>query len=354
MPEEKKATYATILDVARLAGVSKSTASKALNNQNYVSEETRQRVFDAARKLNFSPNQVAQSLKRKRTFTIGLITDDLEGLFTTSMLRGVEEAVSSKHFNVILCNSFGDAAREKAHLEMLLTRQIDGIILLSGYRVRERGAPALELDDIPVLYLYQYTHAVPAPCVLPDDFGGAVLGTQHLISTGRQRIAFINGPAHYEATHQRLDGYRHALEAAGLRFNPALVVTTRKWHQNYGYDAARELMALPEPPDALFCASDSLAFGALDALHRLGYAIPDDVAVVGFDNRPYAAHQRPPLTTVALPLVEMGRLAGNLLLQAIHQGKEAAALYRVPCELIVRQSCGAEEAEKNRTNSYKA
>src|SRR5215475_6495013 len=208
MTDDKKSTNATILDVAKLAGVSKSTASKALNNQNYVSEETRVRVLDAARKLNFSPNQVAQSLKRKRTFTIGLITDDLEGLFTTSMLRGVEEAVSSKYFNVILCNSFGDAARERAHLEMLLTRQIDGIILLSGYRVRERGGPALRLDDIPVVYLYQYTTVLAAPCVIPDDLGGATLGAHHLIQLGRKRIAFINGPAHYEATHQRLDGYR--------------------------------------------------------------------------------------------------------------------------------------------------
>src|SRR5262245_38133246 len=116
MKDVKKPATATIQDVAKLAGVSKGTASKALNDQNYVSEETRQRVLDAARKLNFSPNQVARSLKGKRTFAIGLITDDLEGLFTTSMLRGVEEAISSRNFNVILCNSFGDASREKSHL----------------------------------------------------------------------------------------------------------------------------------------------------------------------------------------------------------------------------------------------
>jgi LacI family transcriptional regulator len=342
MTDEKKSANATILDVAKLAGVSKSTASKALNNQNYVSEETRVRVLDAARKLNFSPNQVAQSLKRKRTFTIGLITDDLEGLFTTSMLRGVEEAVSSNNFNVILCNSFGEAAHEKAHLELLLTRQIDGIILLSGYRVRERGAPALELENIPVVYLYQYTNMLAAPCVIPDDFGGATLGTRHLIQLGRKRIAFINGPTHYEATHQRLDGYRQALEAAGIQFDPSLVFTCRKWHQNYGYDAAHELMTGIEPPDALFCASDSLAIGALDALHELGYSIPQDVSVVGFDNRPHSAHQRPPLTSVALPFHEMGKFAGELLIESILNGAHNNTLYRVPCYLVQRQSCGGQ------------
>lgn len=341
MTDDKRPANVTIVDVAKLAGVSKGTASKALNNQNYVSEETRERVLDAARKLNFSPNHVAQSLKRKRTFAIGLITDDLEGLFTTSMLRGVEEAVSSKNFNVILCNSFGDASREKTHLEMLLTRQIDGVILLSGYRVRERGGPALDLGDIPVVYLYQYTHVIAAPCVIPDDFGGAVLGTRHLAHAGRRRIALINGPAHYEATHQRLDGYRQELEAAGIRFDPALVVTSRKWHQNYGYDAAQQLMAAAKPPDALFCASDSLAIGALDALHSLGYQIPNDVAVVGFDNRPHSAHQRPPLTTVALPLHEMGKLAGELLIESILKGTRDHMIHRVPCTLVQRQSCGA-------------
>lgn len=341
MTQDKRSTTSTIQDVARLAGVSKGTASKALNNQNYVSEETRNRVLDAARKLNFSPNHVAQSLRRKRTLTIGLLTDDLEGLFTTSMLRGVEEAVSSQNFNVILCNSFGDASRERAHLEMLLARQTDGIILLSGYRVRERGGPALELDDVPVVYLYQYTHEISAPCVIPDDFGGAVLGTQHLINAGRERIAYINGPTHYEVTHERLDGYRQTLETAGLRFDPALVFTCRKWHQNYGYDAAHHLMTLTERPDALFCASDSLAIGALDALHELGYTIPQDVAVVGFDNRPHSAHQRPPLTSVALPFLEMGKLTGELLIQSILNNVHENAIHRVPCYLAQRESCGA-------------
>jgi LacI family transcriptional regulator len=333
----------TIRDVARLAGVSPATVSKVLNDVPYVSSKARQSVLSAVGKLDFKPNSIARSLKTKRTLTLGLVTDDLKGVFTLAMMHGVEEAASAQGFSVFLCNSYGEAAREQAHLEVLLNKQVDGVILLSGYRVRERGAPALALGRLPTVYLYQYTHDVLVPCVVPDDFGGAELGTRHLIGLGRRRVALINGPYHYEATHLRLEGYKQALKEAGLPFDPALV-RAGKWHESSGYRLAHELLALPEPPDAIFCSSDSLAVGALDALHQLGLEVPREVALVGFDNREFAAHQRPPLSSVALPLNEMGKLAGEVLLAAILAGlggPPKAALHKVPCYLVERQSCGA-------------
>jgi DNA-binding LacI/PurR family transcriptional regulator len=311
-----------------------------LNGTSYVSAETRARVQSAIDKLHFRPNTIARSLKKSRTHTIGLITDDLEGVFTMSMMRGIEEITSGRGFSVFLCNSYGEMSREKAHLDVLLAKQVEGVILLSGYRVRERSAPALPLSGLPVIYLYQYTRDLDAPCVLPDDVGGGRLGTQHLIDTGHRRIGFINGPAHYEATHLRHQGYKAALEAANLPYDPALV-RVGKWHEQSGYRLTHELMGLPHGPDALFCASDSLAVGALDALHELGLNVPQDVAVVGFDNRHFSQYQRPPLTTVALPLVHMGRLAGELLLSAILDNQSANMIHYVPCELVQRQSCGA-------------
>lgn len=329
----------TIRDVAQLAGVSPATVSKVMNDAPYVSEATRLRVRAAADKLNFRPNRIARSLKISRTSTLGLITDDLEGVFTLAMMRGVEETASARGFSVFLCNSYGEMERERAHLELLLDKKVDGIILLSGYRVRHRGAPALPLGNIPVVYLYQYTHDVPVPCVIPDDFAGAILGARHLLAQGKRRIGVINGPAHYEATHLRLDGVRSALDEAGVPFDPGLV-RAGKWDETSGYTLAHELMALPFPPDALFCMSDSLASGALVALRERGVQVPQELSLIGFDNRNFAAHQKPPLTTVALPLVEMGRLAGEMLLQAILDGAQTAVIHRVPCELIVRQSCG--------------
>lgn len=337
---KQRSNAVTIRDVAQLAGVSPATVSKVLNDAPHVSAMTKARVLSAVHKLNFRPNTIARSLKKSQTLTIALITDDLEGVFSMSMMRGVEEVASALGFSVFLCNSYGDMARERAHLELLLAKQVEGVILLSGYRVHQRSAPALALGPIPVVYLYQYSQDISAACVIPDDVGGGRLATQHLIEVGRKRIGFINGPARYEATHKRLAGYQEALAAAGLSFDPALV-RVGTWHENSGYQLAHELMSLPQPPDAIFCASDSLAVGALDALHQLGTRIPDDIALIGFDNRAFSQYQRPPLTTVALPLVEMGRLAGKLLLSAILEGQQNHETHVVPCQLIQRQSCGA-------------
>jgi len=330
----------TIRDVAQLANVSPATVSKVLNGGPYVSKAARQRVLDAIEKLNYRPNTIARSLRKSHTATIGLVTDDLEGVFTMAMMHSIEEAASAQGFSVFLCNSYGEMARERAHLEVLLANQVSGIILMSGYKVRERSAPALELGNLPVVYLYQYTRDLAIPCIIPDDQGGGEIGTRHLLALGRRRIALINGPMHFEAAQLRLAGYQHALKAQDIAFDPALV-RTGKWHEQSGYELAHELLALPQPPDAFFCASDSLAAGALDALHEHGLRVPEDVSVVGFDNRYFSSHQRPPLTTVALPLHEMGLLAGEILLNAIQGAPQHAAIHQVPCTLVQRQSCGA-------------
>lgn len=342
MDTQSKSRRLTIRDVAERAGLSPATVSKVLNDAPYVSGEARERVLSAVAELGFRPNGVARSLRSKHTLTLGLITDDLEGEFTASMLRGVEDAASARGFSVFLCNSYGEAARERAHLEILLDKRVDGVILMSGYRVRERGAPALPLRGLPVVYLHQYTRDVPAACVLPDDRGGAELATRHLVDLGRRRVALINGPRHYEACRLRFEGYRRALQQAGLPFDPALV-RAGEWYEDSGYQLTRELMVLPQPPDAIFCTSDRLAAGGLEALRELGAKVPRNVAVVGFNNRTLATHQRPPLTTVALPLYEMGSLASELLVAGIEGDGPGPALTKVPCHLVRRESCGAQE-----------
>jgi LacI family transcriptional regulator len=330
----------TIRDVALLARVSPATVSKVINDGQYVSADARLRVLSAIDKLNYRPNTIARSLRKNHTATIGIVTDDLEGVFTMAMMRSIEEVASTQGFSVFLCNSYGEMARERAHLEVLLAKQVSGVILMSGYKVRERGAPALNLGNVPVVYLYHYTQDANVPCIVPDDMGGGVLGTRHLLDIGRRRIAFINGPLHFEASQLRLTGYQHELANAGTAYDPALV-RAGKWNEQSGYELAHELMALPQPPDAIFCASDSLAAGALDALHKLQMRIPEDVAVVGFDNRYFSSYQRPPLTTVALPLYEMGQRAGELLLKGIQGVPLSREICRVPCTLIRRLSCGA-------------
>ena len=338
MSKPQRGKRVTIRDVAQLAGVSTASVSNVLNEAPGVSERIRVAVLDAVEKLNYRPNYAARSLRARRSHTIGIVTDDLEGVFTISLVRGVEETSSEEGFSVFLCNSYGEAARERTALEMLLAKQVDGVILMSGYRVRERTGPAVSLAALPLLYLYQYTRELEVPSVVPDDQEGGALGARHLIELGHRRIGLINGPSHYEATQLRLDGYRQALSEAGLSFDPSLVRVGR-WRQTAGYRLTHELMALAEPPTAILCMSDILAFGAVDALRELGLRIPEDVSLVGFDNRILAGQQRPPLTTVALPLYEMGKLAGQLLIATI-QGKEPRAeVHRVPCYLVERDSC---------------
>lgn len=338
MTPETRRNRVTGRDVAAVAGVTTATVSKVLNGSTEVSDATRQRVMDAIRRLGYRPNSVARGLRGRRTHTIGLITDDLEGVFTTTMMRGVEEVASAQQVGVFLCNSYGQEAKERDHLQMLLDKQVDGVILLSGYRVRERGAPAASLQGIPSVYLFQYTHQAPVPCVVPDDVMGARIATEHLADQGRHHIGFINGPPHYEATHDRLDGYQAALRGAGLPVRPELVRTARTWHQDEGYRQVADLLDSGHRLDALLCASDNLALGALDAFRTHGLESPGDIALVGFDDRPFARYQRPPLTSIVLPLYDMGKMAAHFLLDAIAGQPQHNEIHRVPCTLAVRES----------------
>jgi LacI family transcriptional regulator len=329
----------TIKDIARLAGVAPSTVSKALAGSTEVSEPTRDRIAAIAARLGYRPNSIARSLKVRRTHTVGVITNDPEGTFTTTMVRGVADVASGHSFGVFLCNSYGRLEKEREHIELLLDKQVEGIILV-GFKVEQRGAPAAATGDVPLVYLYSYTGATDSPCIVPDDEGGARLATEHLLELGRRRIGFINGPPSFEATRLRLTGYEQTLTNAGT-YAPALVQTAADWNQDTGFRLAQELMRTSgDGPDAILCANDDLAAGAILGLTQLGLTVPDDVAVVGFDDRPFAAHLPIPLTTVALPLLEMGDTAAQKLFAALAGEPSSNELIRVPCRLIVRDSCG--------------
>lgn len=328
----------TMRDVALAAQVSTATVSKVLNNRPDVGPEVRARVAATIERLGYRPDSIARGLRSRRTDTIAILTDDLEGIFTTALMRGVEEAASTYDISVMLCNSYGDPGRERTHLRRLLDRQVDGLVIMSGNRVRPRSGPALPLPGTPYVFLYEYAPHAPVPSILPDDRGGAALAVRHLLEIGRRRLGFINGPAAWEATADRLAGFRETLTVAGLTPDPVLIHHAASWAPEDGYTLAKTLLGLPQPPDALFCGSDDLATGALAAVHDAGRSIPRDIAVVGFDDRSLAVHQRPPLTTVALPLLEMGRVAGQMLLHAVNGQPQQHEVVRIPCTLKIRAS----------------
>jgi LacI family transcriptional regulator len=328
----------TIRDVARMAGVSVGTVSKALNGYGQLREETRTNVRRTAERLGFRPNDLAQSLLRKRTFTVGLISTDSYGRFSIPVLEGIESALEPARISVFLCRA-DDPARERRHVDSLLAKQVDGIIV-TGRRTDRRAALDLGGAPVPVVYAFAQVADGNALCLLPDDRGGARLAVEHLIGLGRRRIAHVTGPVDFEAVRMRRQGFRDALDAAGLRRRPGHILTG-VWSEAFGREAARRLTGLRPAVDAIFCGSDQIARGVIDGLREAGVQVPGDVAVVGFDNWDViAAATRPPITTIDMNLHELGRQAGLRLLEMV-DGPRPSGIERLPCRLVVRQSCGA-------------
>ena len=280
MPTSGAKRTVTLSDVARAAGVSLSTASKALNGRDEVSPATRQRVVDVAKEMSFTPSQVARSLLAGRTGTVGLLTSDLEGRFVIPILMGAEDAFGAGEVNVFLCDARGDAIREQYHLRALLNRRVDGIIVV-GRQTDPR--PSLGHDlPVPVVYAYAPSDDPTDSSLTPDNEAGGRAAVEHLISVGRTRIAHITGEPSYAAARDRVTGSLAAIRAAGLE--PVGDVMFSDWSERWGRDATAALLARHPDVDGIVCGSDQIARGALDTLRDLGRSVPEDVAIVGFDN----------------------------------------------------------------------
>ena len=328
----------TIHDVARLANVTIGTASKALNGRGHLRTETRDRVRDAAAQLGFRPNDLVHSLLRGRTFTVGLITTDSYGRFSIPVLTGIEDALGAARISVFLCNARDDPERERSHVDSLLSKQVDGIIV-TGRRIDPRPPIDVGASRVPILYAFTQVAQPGALCLLPDDAQGARLAAMHLLRAGRWNIAHITGPEDFEAVRLRAGALRATLAEHGVGL-PQHRLLSGPWDEGWAYEAANLLLDRDPHVDAIFCGSDQLGRGAADALRERGVCVPDDVALVGFDNwEIIAAKTRPPLTTVDMDLPELGRLAGMRLLEMI-EGTIKTGVEYTPCRLVVRDSCG--------------
>ncbi|WP_069770349.1 LacI family DNA-binding transcriptional regulator [Streptomyces sp. LUP30] len=326
---------ARLTDVAALAGVSVGTASKALNGGGRMRPETRQRVMDAVAELGFRPNRHAQSLHSGRSWTVGLMTTDGIGRFSTPVLLGAEDALGAGKISVLLCDTRGDAIREQHHLRNLMDRRVDGIIV-AGRRTDPRP-PLPGVESVPVVYALSPSAEPSDTSVVTDDRGGVRLAIEHLVSTGRTRIAHVTGPEHHAAARERA---RYAVEELG---KSSLEPSTGRihygeWSEAWGRRAADAVLRTAPGTDAFFCGNDQIARGVADALRERGVAVPADVAVVGYDNwDTMALASRPPLTTVDTSLAEIGRIAALELLRAI-DAEPRPGVHTVPCRLVVRES----------------
>lgn len=327
----------TIRDVARLADVSIGTVSKALNSEGRLSSQTREKVFQIARQIGYRPNELAKSLHRAKSRTIGIISNDSFGRFTFPIVEALEERLAAEGIAVFMCNATDDPARERQHLDQLLGKRIDGLVV-TARRADKRAAVGPIAHGLPVIYVFSHADDPDALSLIPDDEGGAKLAVEHLAKLGRRRIAHVTGPEHFEAVRLRKRGYRSALAEAGLPEKEAFY-RSGVWSEAWGRRAVAELFEGPgEKPDAIFCGNDQIARGAVDTLRAQAIDVPRDVAVVGFDNWDVMVLAAcPPLTSIDMNLRALGREAGDSLLDMI-AGKRVSGINRRPCSLVVRES----------------
>ncbi|MDA8295023.1 MAG: LacI family DNA-binding transcriptional regulator [Actinomycetota bacterium] len=328
---------ATLLDVATRSGVSAGTVSKVLNGRGQLREETRKRVLQAAQDLDFHIGPSAGNRRAQRSFAVGLLTTDSIGRFSIPALMGAEEALGAGRISVLLADTRGDPFRERHYLEVMAERNIDGLIVM-GRRCDPRP-PVVGPRELPTIYALAPSANPADVSVVPDNAQGARLAIEHLIATGRTRIAHVTGPRDHLAAQVRADVTVEALGAAGLDLAGGRV-HYGAWSEEWGRQAAHIVMRAEEGCDAISCGNDQIGRGVADALREMGWRVPEDVALVGFDNwAVMAASCRPPLTTVDMNLTELGRQAATLLLHAI-EGHPEPGVHELPCQLVVRESTG--------------
>jgi LacI family transcriptional regulator len=329
-------------DVAKRAGVSQTTVSFVINDNNVVSitEETRERVLKAVAELGYRPNAAAQSLRRSRTNLLGFITDRIAtSPHAGQIFKGAQDVAWASQKILLLVNTDDRQDLENAAFEMMLERQVEGIIYATMYH--RQVQPPDQIREVPAVLLDCFDEDRSLPSIVPDEVRGGRTATEVLIKAGHQRIGLINNIYPIPATTGRFQGYQEALAAADLPFSETLVRSDISDAAG-GYRCAMDLMVQPEAPTAIFCFNDRMAMGVYDALRKLGRRIPEDVAVVGFDNQDLIApHLHPGLSTMQLPHYEMGRWAVQRLLEEIEIGDRdghAPLRYMIECPYVARAS----------------
>ncbi|MCK6627399.1 MAG: LacI family transcriptional regulator [Anaerolineae bacterium] len=347
-----------IRDVADRAGVSTATVSHVINQTRFVSEETRRRVLEAVELLNYHPSTIARGLATKSTQTIGLIISDITNPFFTAVARGVEDEFNQHGYHTIFCNTDEDPAREDEYLRLLFAHQIDGLIIAPTGVHSERLIRMAEAE-VPIVLLDRSAPGITAPLVGVDNENGAYQATRYLIELGHRRIGILTGLETISTLAMRVNGYKHALQEAGLPIDESLIVRADpRFHKNQLYLAElslldsitnlqmtpsaflalQKLLDLPDRPTALFVTNNQMTLGTLQAMRQRKLRCPEDISLVSFDDHDWAPLFMPPLTVVRQPTYELGQWAAKLLLKLIsHQPFETPA--PLPVQLVIRESC---------------
>jgi LacI family transcriptional regulator len=329
----------TIHDVAKRAGVAPITVSRVINNSGYFSQETRLSVEAAIAELGYVPNTLARSLRLKRTNTLALIVSDITNPFFTTLARGVEDTASDMGYTVIVCNTDESETEEKKYLQMLLQKQVDGILLVPSHS-KPDSIEMIQKHGTPLVVIDRSVPGAMVDVVRGDSEGGAYQLTRLLLSLGHRRIAILSGRKEVSTAVDRVAGYRRAMKEAGFSDDEQYIIYG-EYNQASGYDMAKSVMCDPLRPTALIAANNFICLGALKALDDSGLRVPEDISLVAFDDLPPALVTAPFFTVASQPSYEMGRQATNLLVARLSgQPSQRYKEIVLPVEIIVRKSSG--------------
>ena len=339
-------------DVAKATGFSVPTVSRVLTHSSYpVNAGTRKKILEAAQSMGYKPNLSARSLRTDRSNTIGIIVDDILSPFTPRIVRGIQDYLNEYGYLGLIVNSDWNPELEQEAIETLVSRPVDGIVFVEYSHLAV--SDILEQSAKPHVFVHRLFGTPIKNSVVPDDCYGASLAVRHLVRLGHKRIAYINGPESWHTSKKRFAGYRAELAANSLVFNPDLV-QPGDWEVEGGYKAAQNLLCLDEPPTAIFSANDLMALGAIHAIQDAGLNVPKDIAVVGYDNRDFTKIVRPKITTVSMPVYEMGRSAAELLLKQISEDQEDLDEIKIKGQIFIRETCGTDESQRTKEERVSA
>ncbi|MFG6655680.1 ribose operon transcriptional repressor RbsR [Scandinavium sp. M-37] len=328
---------ATMKDVARQAGVSTSTVSHVINKDRFVSDTITEKVNAAIKSLNYAPSALARSLKLNQTHTIGMLITASTNPFYSELVRGVERSCFERGYSLVLCNTEGDEQRMNSNLETLMQKRVDGLLLLCT----ETHQPSQEImqryPSIPTVMMDWAPFDGDSDLIQDNSLLGGDMATQYLIDKGYTRIACIAGPLDKTPARLRLEGYQSAMQRSGLPLHDEYVITS-DFEFGGGLTAMQSLLALAEPPQAVFVGNDAMAVGVYQALYQAGLSVPRDMAVVGYDDIELAAFMTPPLTTIHQPKDELGELAIDVLIHRMAQPGQKQQRVQLTPELVVRGS----------------
>ena len=331
----------TLKDVAKKAGVSTAVASRALGSYGYVSKEAREKVLKVAEKIGYQPDAIARSLMTQKTHTIGIIISDITTLFFTSAVRGIEDVARRDGYNVILCNSDENLQKETEYLKVIYEKKVDGLIISMSAKTNSYLKKLIR-GGLPVVLLDRGPKEIKATKVIIDNVSGAYEAVNHLIKLGRRRIGVINGIAGVTTSDERFEGYKRALKDNDILVDPELV-KYGEFKMEKTRQVTRQFIEMTHPPDALFVTNEVMTTGALLALNENNVRIPEEIAIVGFDDPVWAPLMKPPLTAVRQPSYSVGTIACQTLLQIINKGdRERTSEEEIVLKpkLITRESCG--------------